>query len=308
MDQAIAAYRRLSVQARLPRAQRIRRRPAPPGRRGRRSPRAAGRSRCWGAMTPCLQQPGHGLARNGPAPTRRSPLCSAPSPLDPELCRVLQQPGQRPPLTEGRLDEAIAAYRQPSRSCPTMPSLQQPGGVYKEQGRLDPGLASFRTAVALKPGLRRGREQPPLRPSFSSRPRCPGDPGRASRVGRGIAAPLAAQIRPHPNDRAPDRRLRVGFVSPDFHGHPVGQLLLPLFTHHDRGHTEFFAYSDVREPDALTEQAQGPGRPLARHHRPERPGLAERIRADRIDILVDLASIPPTIACSSSPASQRRCR
>ena len=68
------------------------------------------------------------------------------------------------------------------------------------------------------------------------------------RWARQYAEPLAAQIRPHQNDRAPDRRLRVGFLSPDFRDHPVGQSLLPLFAHHDRRQTEIVCYSDVRVP------------------------------------------------------------
>ncbi len=103
------------------------------------------------------------------------------------------------------------------------------------------------------------------------------------------AAPLAAEIRYHANDRTPDRRLRVGFLSPDFRNHPVGQLLGPLFTHHDRRASAFFAYSDVRTADRLTEKL----RRLA-HHWCDCVGLsdahlADRIRIDRIDVLVDLA-------------------
>ena len=105
----------------------------------------------------------------------------------------------------------------------------------------------------------------------------------------GSPSRCAAEVRPHPNDRAPDRRLRVGFVSPDFRGHPVDGLLLPLFANLDRRQIEIVGYSDVRAPDALTAQLEA----LADEWcdcvgLSDRP-LAERIRGDRIDILVDLA-------------------
>jgi predicted O-linked N-acetylglucosamine transferase (SPINDLY family) len=103
------------------------------------------------------------------------------------------------------------------------------------------------------------------------------------------AAPLACEIRPHANARTPERRLRVGFVSPDLRDHPVGRLLRPLFTHHDRRGMEFLVYSDVRRRDAISEL-------LASHvdvwHniiRQSDAEVAERIRHDRVDILVDLA-------------------
>jgi predicted O-linked N-acetylglucosamine transferase (SPINDLY family) len=109
------------------------------------------------------------------------------------------------------------------------------------------------------------------------------------RWARQYAEPLAAEIRPHPNDRATDRPLRIGFVSPDFRDHPVGRLLLPLFAHHDRRQAEFVAYSDVRSPDPITARF----RELADAWRPtadlDDSALADRVRGDRIDILVDLA-------------------
>ena len=192
---------------------------------------------------------------------------------------------------EGRLDEAIAAYRRAIALVPDYAYAHNNlGGVYKEQGRLDLALACLRQAVALKPDFAEAASNLLFDLHFHPDHDAQAILAEHRAWARQYAEPLAAQIRPHANDRAPDRRLRVGFVSPDFRGHPVGQLLLPLFTHHDRGHAEFVAYSDVREPDATHRQAQGPGRRLARHHRPERSATwPSRIRADRIDILVDLS-------------------
>ena len=59
------------------------------------------------------------------------------------------------------------------------------------------------------------------------------------------AAPLAKFIEPHPNDRSPDRRLRVGYVSANFCDHVVGRNLLPLFREHDRRQFEIFCYADL---------------------------------------------------------------
>jgi predicted O-linked N-acetylglucosamine transferase (SPINDLY family) len=102
-----------------------------------------------------------------------------------------------------------------------------------------------------------------------------------------FAAPLADQGRPHPNDRTPDRRLTIGFVSPDLRSHPVGQALVPLFHHRDRRQVEFVVYSDVRVPDELTGRLKGLADQWLDTVSLSDPQLADRIRADRIDILVD---------------------
>ena len=103
------------------------------------------------------------------------------------------------------------------------------------------------------------------------------------------AQPLRRFIPRHDNDRSPDRRLRVGYVSPDFRVHPVGRFLLPLLAAHDHANVEVFAYAEVPAPDAMT-------RSLAAHVDVwcstvglSDEQLAARITQDRIDILVDLA-------------------
>src|SRR5262249_54489733 len=104
---------------------------------------------------------------------------------------------------------------------------------------------------------------------------------------RQYAEPLAAQIRPHANDRTPERRLRVGFLSPDFRVHPVGLSLLPVFAHLDRRRVEVVGYCDVPAADAVTRKLAA----LADHWHSivgqSHADVAERIRGDAIDILVD---------------------
>ena len=48
----------------------------------------------------------------------------------------------------------------------------------------------------------------------------------------------------HSNDRVRDRRLRLGYVSPDFRGHPVGRFVEPLLTRHDAAKVDVFCYDE----------------------------------------------------------------
>ena len=104
------------------------------------------------------------------------------------------------------------------------------------------------------------------------------------------AEPLRPYQRPHPNDKNPDRPLRVGYVSPDFRDHPMRQFLTPLFAHHDRSSFEIFLYSSVDQPDLATEYYRTWAGPRFRDIRYlDDVAAAELVRKDRIDILVDLA-------------------
>ena len=99
---------------------------------------------------------------------------------------------------------------------------------------------------------------------------------------------LAKFIQPHLNDRSPDRRLRVGYVSPDFRSHPVGRFLLPLLESHDRGSFEIFCYASVDIPDAMTDRCRAHADVWRDVLGLSDEQVADAIRQDRIDILVDL--------------------
>src|SRR5207248_8524978 len=102
------------------------------------------------------------------------------------------------------------------------------------------------------------------------------------------AKPLAAEIRAHPNDRAPERRLRIGYISPDFAAHSVADFLEPLLEHHDHSRFEIFCYSDVPRPDVYTHRLRKYADVWNDIANAKDPQVIEAIRAQQIDILVDL--------------------
>lgn len=102
------------------------------------------------------------------------------------------------------------------------------------------------------------------------------------------AEPLTALATGHSNDRSPDRRLRIGYVSPYFRDHAVNFFSEPMIAAHDHQDFEILCYSDAAIADAATERL----RPAVDHWRETRfltdQELADTIRGDAIDILVDL--------------------
>lgn len=102
-------------------------------------------------------------------------------------------------------------------------------------------------------------------------------------------ARLTREASPHPNDPSPGRRLRIGYVSPDFKKHSVAYFIEAVLAAHDHGAFEVFCYADVDNPDAVTAKLMS----LADGWRDISAltdlEAASLIRSDRIDILVDLA-------------------
>ena len=91
------------------------------------------------------------------------------------------------------------------------------------------------------------------------------------------------------NDRDPLRRLRVGYVSPDFRNHACAFFLEPLLREHDRAVVEVHAYAEVAQPDAVTARLRELVDVWHDTVGQSDDQLAARIAGDGIDILVDLA-------------------
>jgi predicted O-linked N-acetylglucosamine transferase (SPINDLY family) len=94
----------------------------------------------------------------------------------------------------------------------------------------------------------------------------------------------------HNNDRSLDRKLKIGFVTPDMKEHPVCRFIICLLKNLDRAKHEVFLYHDTPRFDATTLLVK----PLADHWI-ETPGLNDEqldrlIQDHRIDILFDLSA------------------
>ncbi|MGA2441808.1 MAG: tetratricopeptide repeat protein [Tepidisphaeraceae bacterium] len=192
-------------------------------------------------------------------------------------------------VDKGRLDEAIAAYRQAIRLKPELAEAHNNlGKALKDEGQLDEAIASHRQAIRLKPN-HAGVHSNLLfmlnyHPDIDAQAVLAEHQAWSDRHAR----PLASKIITHANERSPDRRLRVGYVSADFFDHVSAFFLLPLFRHHDRQQFELFCYALRANSDRVTQQMKD----HVQHWRTT-VGLtdakvAAQIREDQIDILVDL--------------------
>lgn len=105
------------------------------------------------------------------------------------------------------------------------------------------------------------------------------------------AARFAAQ---HPEEPQPERadssrRLRIGFVSGDFRTHSVAHFFEPIASQRDHSIFEYLFYSSCALRDAVTERLRTYADTWRDVWQLSDDALIQQIRADEIDILVDLS-------------------
>ena len=107
---------------------------------------------------------------------------------------------------------------------------------------------------------------------------------------RGWAARHApARAAPAFDGYGDDGPLRIGYVSPDFRQHSVAYFLDAVFRQHDAARVTLYCYSDAAAPDAMTARLRRSAAQWRDTFADSDAALAERIRADRIQVLIDLA-------------------
>ena len=190
---------------------------------------------------------------------------------------------------QGQLEAAVACFRRAIQIKPELAEAHNNlGSVLAQQGEFDEAIACVRRALQLNPDYAEAQANLTSILNYS----LDGDAREIyeeyRRWNEQYAEPLRRFQRPHPNDRSPGRRLRIGYVSPDFRQHPVGRFLLPLLESHDRQAVEVLCYASVRVPDDVTDRCRACAHVWRNALDLSDAQLAEAVRRDQIDILVDL--------------------
>lgn len=188
----------------------------------------------------------------------------------------------------GDLDQAVAALERSIELQPTFAGgYNNLGTALKDQGRIEESLTVLYRGVELD---RRSE------PTHSSYLYClnyfENDPHRLLEEHRRWAAWHLEASASRPVSEAgtdPERTLRVGYVSADFRQHPVASFIEPVLAHRDRAQFETVLYSDVPVGDRMTQRLASHATKLHHTFGTSTAELAELVRADRIDILVELA-------------------
>ncbi len=188
----------------------------------------------------------------------------------------------------GQLDAAIAVFHQAiSLNGKLADAYTNLGNALGDAGRMDEAIAAHRQAVGLNPDFVKAHSNLVFGMQYNSYD-ARGIAEELGRWNRRHAEPLKRFIQPHENDRDPERRLRIGYLSADFRGHASANFLMPVLEQYSPKEVEVFCYAQVQRPDEMTRRMReevSQWRSIVGQSDEE---VAELIRSDRIDILVDL--------------------
>ncbi len=189
---------------------------------------------------------------------------------------------------QGRMEEAIENYRRAlAINANFAEAHNNLGNILRRRGLIGEALSHYRDALAIKPDFAEAHSNILTCLNYEDVVSQAEILEEARRWDSRHAASFK-EVFSHSNDRSPERRIRVGYVSPDMYKHSVSYFLEPLLAEHDPSGVETYCYADVAKPDDMTARLKG----HADHWRDTAgmadQALAETIHADGIDILVDL--------------------
>ena len=188
------------------------------------------------------------------------------------------------------LDQAIACYE---RAVSIKPDYAEVHGNWanslQERGDLDGSIARVKMALQLNPQLEESQDNLLFTLNYHPDKTASEIFSAYREYDQRVGLPLRGSWTEHTNARDATRRLKVGYVSPDLRQHSVRHFLEPLLANHDKRAFEVFAYAELSIEDAATARYRAYADRWVLTAGLSNDALAERIRADSIDILVDLA-------------------
>ena len=190
----------------------------------------------------------------------------------------------------GRMEEAERCCADALALLPESPELHNNmGSALVDLGRFEEADRSYRQALALKPDFAAAHSNLIFAMDLAEGHDLKAQQAERRRWFEQHGHKHAAEVLAHENTPDPKRVLRVGYVSADFRRHSAYYIFSPVLYAHDRSAFEVYCYSGVKREDDATARLRAAAQGWRSTVGMSDEALAEQIRADRIDILVDLA-------------------
>lgn len=191
---------------------------------------------------------------------------------------------------QGKLDEAVENLHQALKfRANYADAFCNLGNALMDQGKLEDGIESFRQALRIKPDFSAAYSNLLFTSQYL------GDLSPTElfsehlRFAAKFEEPFRSDWPAHTNSREPARRLKIGYVSADFRDHSVAYFIEPILANHDRSQVEVYCYYNYAVRDRRTDAIAAHADHWLNCAGMADQDLANRIRADGIDILVDLS-------------------
>lgn len=162
------------------------------------------------------------------------------------------------------------------------------GSWYSDQARNDEALQMFRKALAIDPKRIVGYTNSLWAMVHSTETHAADILEMAQSFDRNLCQPLLQYDAFVTRDRNLTRRLRIGWLTSDMRNHPVAAFVVPFLGEFDRSQVETVIYYNSMVADSTTEMAKARSDKWREVVAMGDEALANLIRADEIDILVDL--------------------
>jgi protein O-GlcNAc transferase len=193
-------------------------------------------------------------------------------------------------LTElRRPDEALASYDRAIALKPDYAdAFNNRGTALLDQSSIDEAIICYKRALAIKADEPSFHSNLIFALNFDLAATTVGHQAERARWDRQHAQQFSAVICPHANDPDPDRLLRIGYVSSHFCHQAATYAFGGVLLSHDPKLFEVACYSDTLQEDDFTARLRERVGKWRRTAGLSDDALADQIRADGIDILVDL--------------------
>ena len=189
----------------------------------------------------------------------------------------------------GRQQEAMESY---DKALAIRPDYAEAfggrGGALLNQSSIDGAITCFKRVLAIKPDQATFHSNLIFALNFDAAATTGDHQAERARWDEQHAQRFAAAIRTHPNDPDPNRLLRIGYVSSHFRHQAATYASAGVLLRHDPKSFEVTCYSDTLAEDDVTAQLRARVEKWRRTMGLSDDALADLIRADGIDILIDL--------------------
>ncbi|MBF0358331.1 MAG: tetratricopeptide repeat protein [Magnetococcales bacterium] len=189
----------------------------------------------------------------------------------------------------GRIDAAVASYQQAiSIKADFAEAHHNLASALIFLGRADAAVASFRNALVVEPGFAKSHSGMLLAMHYSNFNQ--EDLFNSHRLwGDSYARQLPRFSHADRGAADLEKPLKIGFVSGDFREHSVAYFLQPLFAAHNGKKLVFYCYSNSKKEDVVTTRLAEMVAVWRNISSLDDQAVAEMVRSDGIDILVDLS-------------------